>query len=342
MTIKRLLLSLSCLALLAGAAFLAKETETAADRMAAAADKFLAGLTADQKKKATFDFDSAERTRWFFTPQQKGKKPTRKGLPLAEMTAKQKDLAKALLRAGTSDAGFKKATTVISLESILADMEKGRGPVRDPEWYFFTVFGTPGKAGSWGWRVEGHHLSLSFTLKDGQLVSATPFVLGSNPATVKAGKHKGLQALPETERPFRDLLALLDDGQKKTARQPKLLPEIAENTPKPTTKPLGLAAAAMTDKQKAALNALIEGYANRMPPDASAFELARIKKAGLGKVHFAYGGGDGTPGKPYTYRVQGPTFVIEFLNEQKDAAGNPANHIHSGWRNTQGDFGKTE
>lgn len=339
MTIKRLLLSLGCLGLLAGAAFLAKENESAADRMAAAANQWLASLNADQKKRATFGFDDPERTRWFFTPQQKGGKSTRKGLPLADMTAKQKELAKALLRSGTSEAGYKKATTVISLEAILADLEKGRGPVRDPEWYFVTVFGTPGKGGNWGWRLEGHHLSLSFTLKDGKLVSTTPFVLGSNPATVKSGKHKGLQALPETEKPFRDLLGLLDDDQKKAARQPKLLPEIAENTPRPTTKAIGLAAAKMSDKQKAALNALIEGYARRMPPDAASFELAQIKKAGIDKVHFAYHG-DGTPGKPYTYRVQGPTFVIEFLNEQRDAAGNPANHIHSGWRNVNGDFGK--
>src|SRR5262249_41739586 len=147
--------------------------ENAADRMAGAAEKFLASLTADQKKKAVFDFDDKERTRWFFTPQQKGKKSTRNGLPLSEMTEKQKGLAKDLLRAGTSDSSYKQATTIMGLESLLAELEKGRGPVRDPEWYFFTVFGTPGKTGSWGWRVEGHHLSLSFTLKDGKLVSAT-------------------------------------------------------------------------------------------------------------------------------------------------------------------------
>lgn len=339
MTIKRWLLSLLCLAPLAGAAFYARESETDADRMAAAAAKFLAGLDADQKKRATFAFDAEERLRWFFTPQQKGKEATRKGVPLADMNDAQKKLALALLKAGTSAEGFKRAEAVRTLEGILNELEKGRGPVRNPEWYFFTVFGTPGKLGEWGWRVEGHHLSLNFTLKDGKLVAATPFVFASNPAVVKAGKHKGFEALPETAKPFRDLLGLLDDGQKKTAHQEKKLPEIAENTPKPTTKAVGLAAGKMNAKQKAALQKLIDGYAARMPPEAAADELARIKKAGLDEVHFAYQG-DGSPGKPYMYRVQGPTFVIELINEQADAAGNKANHIHSGWRDVTGDFGK--
>jgi hypothetical protein len=343
MTPKRLLIALGLLSLLAGAGFVARETEGPGLRMAGAAERLLASLEPKQKSKATFDFDDKERTRWFFTPQQTpDRRPLRKGLPLAEMTDKQKDLARALVRSATSEAGYKRVTTVMSLESILAELEKKGRMVRDPEWYFFTIFGTPSKTGKWGWRVEGHHLSLNFTLEGGQVVSATPLFIGANPALVMQGKQKGLRTLPEADKPFRDLLALLDDDQSKTARQGKLFPEIEEAVKKPGVgSPVGIPGEKLNDKQKAALSRLIEGYAERMPPEVAAQELAEIKKTGLDKVYFAYAIAEDKPGKPYSYRVQGPTFVIEYLNEQRDSAGNPANHIHSAWRNIKGDFGLT-
>jgi len=342
MTVKRCLLVLGLLGLLSSAAFLAREAEGQGLRMTSAADSFLAGLKADQKTKATFDFDDKERFRWFFTPQQQNRKATRKGLPLAEMTDKQQELALALVKAGTSEPGYKKATLIMSLESILADLEKGKAMVRDPKWYFFTLFGTPSKTGKWGWRVEGHHLSLNFTVDGGKLVSATPFFLGANPAVVKAGPRKGTVALPEEMERYTDLVKLLDDAQTKAARQSKLFLEIEEAKPKSNVgKPVGLAAEKMNDRQKAALWKLLQAYAEQMPAEVGAHELALVKKEGVDKVHFAYAVAEDKRGKPYSYRVQGPTFVIEFLNEQSDSAGNPANHIHSVWRNLSNDFGQS-
>ena len=125
------------------------------------------------------------------------------------MTADQRKLARASLVAGTSEAGYKDVTTIMSLESILADLEKGKGPVRNPQWYFFTVFGKPTKTGRWGWRVEGHHLSLNFTVDAGKVVSATPSFFGANPAEVKSGKAKGLRPLPGSIDKFRALLETL-------------------------------------------------------------------------------------------------------------------------------------
>jgi hypothetical protein len=340
MTLKRLLLVACLMGLLGTAAFVAREAEGPGPKMTGAAEKFLAGLTDAQKKAATFDFDDKERLRYFFTPQQAKGKATRNGLPLAEMNEKQKALAHALLLAGTSEAGYKKATTIMSLESILAELETKGRIVRDPTWYFFSVFGTPSKTGKWGWRVEGHHLSLNFTLDGGKIVSATPFVMCANPAEVKGGKHKGTVALPESLAPYKDLVAALDDEQRKAARQEKLHSDVEENKPKPTVgEPVGLKAAKMNDKQKGLLWKLIEGYARRMPEAIAAEELAAVKKAGLDDVHFAYAVDEKRKGQPFSYRVQGPTFVIEFINEQNDSAGNPANHIHSAWRNVNGDFG---
>jgi hypothetical protein len=93
------------------------------------------------------------------------------------------------------------------------------------------------------------------------------------------------------------------------------------------------------DKQRDLLMKLVQAYAERMPPEVAQTEPAEVKAAGLEKMHFAFAQDAAKPGKPFTYHVQGPTFVIEFLNVQSDSAGNPANHIHSCWRNLKGDFG---
>ncbi len=342
MTRKRMLIALALVAALAGAAYVSQEPTGTGERMTAAADKFLASLNAEQKKKATFDFDSRERTNWHFVPLQDGeKRSTRKGLPLQDMTAEQKALARELVRAGTSAGGYKKAITIMSLEAILHDLEKSGAMVRNPQWYFFTVFGTPSKAGRWGWRVEGHHLSLNFTVDRGKVLAATPAFFGANPADVKAGARKGLRTLPEAEDLAKELFAALDDDQKKVAFRDRAFPEIEQDVPKPTRgyEPQGLAAGKMNEKQRGILKQLIESYAGRMPPEVAARQLLDIREAGADKVRFAFNQAADKPGKPYTSRVQGPTFVIEFLNVQPDSAGNPANHIHSCWRNIAGDFG---
>src|SRR5262249_30464446 len=147
----------------AGVAYVSQLVEPTGVKMVGAADKFLGTLTPEKKAKATFAFDDKERSNWHFVPLEKGKKPTRKGLSLEEMTPEQKQAALDLLHSGTSPGGYGQATTIMSLEAILKELEKGSGPTRNPEWYFFSVFGTPSKTGKWGWRVEGHHLSLNFT-----------------------------------------------------------------------------------------------------------------------------------------------------------------------------------
>jgi hypothetical protein len=231
------------------------------------------------------------------------------------------------------------ATTIMSLEAILREQEKKGAMVRNPEWYFFTIFGTPAKTSKWGWRVEGHHLSLNFTMEGTHVVAATPSFFGANPAEVKAGERKGLRILAPSEDLAKELYSALSGEQKQAAYQKNKFPEPGEKTLAPKVgAPVGLAGAKMTDAQKALLMKLLHSYTDRMPPDVGALELKSAKEGGLDNVHFAFTGST-EPGKGLTYRVQGPTFVIEFLNVQNDSAGNPANHIHSAWRRIKGDFG---
>jgi hypothetical protein len=336
-----MLMALVMIAGLAGVAYVRQANEPAGSKMVNAGEKLVASLTADQKAKAIFAFDDKERINWHFVPLQDNKKPLRKGLPLEQMTAEQKAVAKELLAAGTSPGGFAKATTIMSLESILHELEKRGNLVRNPEWYYFTLFGTPSKTGKWGWRVEGHHLSLNFTVDGGKISAATPAFFGANPATVMQGPRKGTRTLPRADDLAKELFLALNADQKKIAYQEKEFPEIdAQNRAPQVGAPKGLPAAKMTESQRGILLKLLQAYASRMPDEVAHAEMSEVHRAGLDQIHFAYNGGV-EQGKKHTYRVQGPTFVIEFLNVQPDSARNPANHIHSVWRNTRGDFGLT-
>jgi Protein of unknown function (DUF3500) len=319
------------------------EPKTSGGKMQAAAEKFLAALSPELRTKAKFGFDDEHRLKWYFTPQQQDKKATRKGLRLEEMTGDQKVAAVALLKTGLSARGFEQATTILGLEGLLAELEGPKGAmVRNPGWYFVSVFGDPAATGKWGWRFEGHHLSVNYTLDKGEVVSATPLLFGANPAEVKGGDKKGLRTLPEIEDHARALIKSLTPDQDKDAKQPKDFAEIKEGQPKADVgAPKGVSADKLTAEQRDTLAKLLTAYTDRMPEDLAATERKRAKDTPPAKLYFAYTGSP-EPGKPYTYRVYAPEFVVEFLNVQADSAKNPANHIHSAWRRIPVDFGVSE
>lgn len=305
-------------------------------QMAEIAQVFLNSLTPEQKAKATFKFEDEERLNWHFIPRE------RNGLSMKEMTPQQRLLAHALLNTGMGFRGAAKAVTIMSLEEVLYQMEGAdeakRAAVRerrDPEKYFVSIFGAPDAKGTWGWRIEGHHMSLNFTIKDGELLRATPSFMGTNPGELRQGPLTGLRVLGKEEDLGRELVKSLDEAQFKTALveavAPKEMLTAAEKKVDPL-KPLGLSEADMNDDQKAKLRLVIDEYLNRLRPEIAAETWAEIKKSG--PVHFAWAGGK-ERGEPHYYRVQGKTFLIEYDNVQ----GN-ANHPHSVIRSFDGDFGR--
>ena len=317
------------LILLTGLASGARAHDAAAD-MAEAARAFLAALGDDQRAKASFELGAEVRDDWHFIP-----KDTRPGLPLKEMDHPQRLLAYALLGSGLGTDGFVKTTTVMSLEQILRDMENAPER-RDPEKYYFSIFGRPEAAGTWGWRCEGHHCSVNFTIVAGRL-SGTPNFLGANPGEVRTGPRAGLRVLAEEEEAGRTLVRHLNDDQKKVAILPGDAPAdiltAAQRMIEPLT-PGGLAAGTMTAEQKSLLRDIISVYLNRARPELAAAEWKQIEEAGFDAVHFVWMGGV-ERGQPHYYRVQGPTFLLEYDNTQ-----NEANHPHAVWREFKGDFGR--
>ena len=176
-------------------------------------------------------YDSPERLNWHFIPR------ARKGLPIKELSPEQRALAFGLIQSGLAGSGFFKATTIMSLEQILRELEKGRGPVRDPELYYLTIFGKPLDRGKWGWRVEGHHLSLNFALEDGKIVAATPAFFGSNPAEVRQGPAQGLRTLADREDRALRLVQALDDDQRKKAIFAEKAPAKSARPTRPSRRP---------------------------------------------------------------------------------------------------------
>jgi hypothetical protein len=300
-----------------------------AGELAASAKAFVDSLDQGQKGKVQLAFDSDERFNWFYIPKD------REGLPLKQMTAPQQQAALKLLQVGLSQKGFSKAETIRHLDTVLAEMEKD--PVRrDIEKYYLTIFGEPSASGTWGMRWEGHHLSLHWTVVEGRTIATTPQFFGSNPAEVREGPKKGTRALHAEEDLGRALVAALTEAQRAVA---VIAPEapadiLTTNTRKAAIlENTGLAFKDMTTAQRGMLLALIDEYASAQPKALAAERVAKLRKAGLEGIKFAWMGGI-EKGALHYYRVQGPTFLIEY-----DCVQNGGNHIHAVWRDFDGDFG---
>ena len=297
--------------------------------MTESANRFLASLTPEQRAKATFSLDDAERMHWAYVPLE------RKGLTLRDMSPYQKHLASALLSSGLSQTGYIKAVTIMSLEDVLRIMEKDNGERRNPEKYYFSIFGTPSDTGAWGYRVEGHHLSQNYTVVNGHVVDGPSF-FGSNPAEVREGPRAGLRVLAAEEDLAHDLISALDAEQQKIAVvDPKAYADIlTTNSRKAAIEghASGLPAAKMNSKQFEKLTALLEEYAHNLPDQIAAAREEQIRKAGK-NIFFAWAGGVNR-GDPHYYRIQSASFLVEY-----DKTQDHANHIHSVWRDFNGDFG---
>jgi len=324
-------LALFCLFAAAALPACAHEIDAAND-MADAANHLIAALTPEQKAIATFAMDNDHRLDWHFMPKE------RKGLTLKEMAPEQRHLTTALLAASLSSQGLMKAGSIMSLEQILATIEgPNRRFPRDPNLYHVSIFGEPGPGKTWGWRYEGHHLSLSFTVVDGKHISATPSFMGTNPDIVMDGPRKGLQVLAMEENVGRELARSLTAAQREKAvlnvKVPSEIITEASRKVKPI-EPMGISWKALSGDQKELVWTLVKAYVQRARGDISEVDLKKITDAGQDNITFAWAGGL-EHGEGHYYRIQGPTFLIEYDNTQ-----NNANHIHAVYRDFTEDFGE--
>jgi Protein of unknown function (DUF3500) len=308
---------------------------TPAAQVEAAADAFLASLSASGRDRATFPFGGAERTRWHWTVPSS---VPRNGLPMRDMSAAQRRLALALLRASTSPAGYRKAHHIMALQGLLQRMDTGIGDPFDPDRYYVSVFGTPG-ARAWGWRLEGHHLSRHFTVV-GDSIVAEPFFLGAWPTRAGSAFRsvgKGYRTMAREEDAARELVLMLDGALRRRVvfSSESLTDHLTQNAVR--VRPLervGVLTGDLPSRAQQRVDEIIRTYLSNHPAPMARKMLARVERAGIARTRFGWAGST-RPGVPHYYRLQGPTFVLEFDNSRNDGT-----HIHSVWRDFQRDFGR--
>ena len=308
------------------------ETSQAAVQMAEACTAFLDSLSDQQKAKATYSYQDGERVFWYYPPL------NRHGLPLRDMDTRQQELAYRIMASGLTEKSYEQAKLIIDHELVLGPLEKEQGKitfVRDPDLYYFTIFGEPGGADPWGWRAEGHHVSLHFSVWGDKVLSVTPFFFGANPAEVRKGAKTGLRILGSREDLAFELMDSLDQGQRNTAviydKAP--LDILTYNSSKASLpREQGLAASRMSGTQKEMMMSLVSEYVGQVRGDLSQERLDAIKEQGIDGFHLAWAGPIDKREEHY-YRIHGGDFLVEFDNRQDGA-----NHIHSVWRDVENDF----
>lgn len=296
--------------------------------LVAAADGFVGQLSEDMREQAIFAHGAAEQFDWHYVPR------SRPGVSLEQLNPAQRRALFRLLQASTGRSGYRQAIGVIALEGILWQMQS-RADFRHPGRYFATLYGQPARDKAWGWRLEGHHLSLNFTAHAGQIVASTPAFWGANPARVPSGSHLGWRALAKQEELAFALLNSLSDEQRSKAIISRQAPREILTGVARRVDPFaegGLAVESMSVSQRAALTSLIDSFLDTAV-DAVAHRV-RQRLSDADDLRFVWAGAT-SPGEPHYYRIQSSALIIEYDNYQ-----NGANHVHAVWRDPSNDFGE--
>ena len=308
---------------------------TAAREITAAVRAWLDRLDDGQRAQATFQFETPERYAWAYTP------GPREGLAIRGMRPDHRAAAREMVAAAMSSRTAGEVAAIIALETVLGQIEQAEGRSgwlrRDPELYWFAVFGTPDSGSPWSWRIGGHHVAMQVTVADDRVIGTTPSFLGANPAVIPSGPSAGASTLPGEEDLARFLLAELTSAERGVAviggaAPADILTGIGRHADLRSV-PVGVRHADLGAPRQEALERLIQHYVHRVRPEVAEATWERIVAAGLGDVTFAWAGSD-APGRGHYYAVRGPSLVIEYDNTQ-----NGANHIHAVWRDLDHDWG---
>ena len=296
------------------------------------AEDFLKSLDTEQLKKVQLPFDHLSRQFWHFLP---GSMWPRSGIMLKDMNRTQKQKFFVLLREQLSEAGFEKIMSIMDLENVMAKMGQD-AEMRDAEKYFIAIYGNPLEDKLWAWSFEGHHISLNFTITD-KKVSMSPRFLGASPAIIPSGYRKGERTLAEEDDMGLELINSMSTEQRvKTIFSTKPYIEIVTSNASEVgpLRPVGIAVSELNKDQQDHLKELIGVYLSSMPEALAKQRMEQIDQENFDAIRFGWAGATAL-GEGHYYRIQGQSFLIEFDNTIANA-----NHIHTVWRDFDGDFGK--
>lgn len=295
--------------------------------------EFLNSLNEEQREKAQKEFDDLTRHTWHFLPAAMWPRP---GIALEELNQNQQELFFDVLESFLSESGYSKTRSIMELENVLAEIENNPD-FRNPELYFAIFYGNPATDEKWAMSFEGHHISLNFTVVEGE-VSLVPRFLGARPSFIPEGSRKGEKTALHREEDLGIELIQSMTGEQldKAIFLEVAFWEIVTNVATEVG-PLtfeGIMMGELNDSQQVLLLDIINEYLSAMPEEVADKRYEKLKNEELSEIEFAWAGAT-TLGEPHYYRIQGKTFLIEFDNTQDDA-----NHIHTVWRDFDGDFGK--
>ena len=302
---------------------------------------FLDGLSPELRKQAMFTLEDKERRAWSNLPSTSFK---REGVSFKEMSPEQRTLAHQLLQSTLSSQGYLKTTGIMHLDEILKSLAEKRRPNNTPmfghDLYWIGIFGDPAKDDSWGWQLDGHHLALNITVV-GDEVSVRPAFMGSDPARLPEGTYSGWMVQNAEDEKGKRLFASLNEKQRAKAIIDNVAPRDVITGPTRGDQlktPTGLPASELSAGQRRLLMSLIDEYVHNYEHNIAHIQMDRILKSGLDKIHFAWAGT--VEGKPYYYRIHGPTVIIEFDNHFPPGRNSgPVNHIHTVFREPGNDYG---
>lgn len=296
--------------------------------MRLAASVLLAGSSPEVRERLAFPFTAPERHSWTYVPGR------RAGVALDDMAAAERELAMSLLAASLSRTGYEKATGVMKLAAVLKETRNfGRGAGA----YAFAVFGKPEPDELWGWRVEGHHLSLNFTGFGDRVISSTPHCVCADPMEVTEGLHAGLAPIHREDYIGRDLVRNLDAQQLKRTRRAGDVPNNVRAGPRRAEiagESGGIAYSELSDEtQRHLMIGIAETYFSNLPHDLAHVQMTRLEGAARDALRFEWAGGFETTDLHY-YRLHGPALSIEYATRER------ASHVHTLWREPGNDFGR--
>src|SRR6266545_125190 len=297
--------------------------------------RFRAGLEPDKQKAASFAWNGSEWRGWNYFGFPSVIKP---GLRLEQLDAAQKAAAWDLLATLLSPPGLAKAKNVMLLQDVLAARGDGAGQ-RSSERFSLAIFGTPAATGTWGVRLEGHHLHQSVTVRDGQIASVTPSSFSSNPNRITSGPHAGLTTLKDEEALARRLIGDLAprlQGRARVSGTPLNNILSYAGRERVNGQKAGLPAAELASAQRDLLWQLVETYSvDHLPGAIATAQRARVRTGDQAAVHFAWYGPN-TAEKAFGYRVIGDGFVIEMGSVDPAAM-----HLHTVYIDLANVLGRT-